>query len=558
MCGIAGILSFNAGSVSLEKLKSMTDSIAHRGPDGEGHWISESGNIGLGHRRLSIIDLSSAGHQPMHFLDRYSITFNGEIYNYLELKNELIEQGYNFQTNTDTEVLLMLYHLDGASCLSKLDGMWAFAIWDDEKKELFCARDRFGEKPFFYYKDNDGFHFASEMKALWAAGIPKRENKERFDAFANEGRQFDETRLNETFYQEIFCLEHSHWMNVKTDGKIEIQRYYDIDWQNQNFQGSFQEACDEFKRLFQISLTRRCRSDVAVGTSLSGGLDSSSIVCNMKDLIGSDHITPHTFSARFQGFKKDEEYFIEKVIEKTGVIPHYTWPSGEEMHKDFEKLCWHQEEPFGSASIYAQYRVQQLAKEHNVTVLIDGQGADEILAGYVFYYTSYLLSLHGKESKVNLGLEYERYLDFHTPHRGWKKKLIAWTSYYFWRHKWSNIKNGIYPMLNQLLYENTMQGGLQELLRYADRNSMAHSREVRLPFLNKDLVEFCFSLPDEYKLNSGWTKFVMRTAFDAVLPSEIAWRKEKVGFEPPQNEWLKAFGEMNSWRDIMIKAYRNG
>jgi asparagine synthase (glutamine-hydrolysing) len=293
-----------------------------------------------------------------------------------------------------------------------------------------------------------------------------------------------------------------------------------------------------------------------VGTSLSGGLDSSSIVCNIKDMIGSDHITPHTFSARFQGFKKDEGYFIEKVIEKTGVIPHYTWPSGEEIHKDFEKLCWHQEEPFGSASIYAQYRVQQLAKEHNVTVLIDGQGADEILAGYVFYYTSYLLSLQGKKSKVSLGFEYERYLDFHSPHSGWKKKLIKWTRYYFWRHKWAYLKNGVYPRLNQLLYENTMRGGLQELLRYADRNSMAHSREVRLPFLNKDLVEFCFSLPDEYKLNSGWTKFVMRTAFNSLLPAEIAWRKEKVGFEPPQNEWMKAFGEMNTWRDIMIKAYR--
>lgn len=558
MCGIAGIISKNSNDISLSKIKKMTDEIKHRGPDSEGYWISECNSICLGHRRLSIIDLSIDGHQPMHFQERYTISFNGEIYNYIEIRQELEREGYLFKTNTDTEVLLTLYHKDGESCLNKLDGMWAFAIWDSQEKELFCARDRFGEKPFYFaFKENEYFVFGSEMKSIWAYGIKKEVLTERIDLFSISGKVYDVNDLSNTFYQNIFSLQNSHWLKVTKDLRIIKQRYYDINWQSQDFKGSFLDATEEFKRLFQISLRRRCRSDVAIGTSLSGGLDSSSIVCEIKNIIDNNIVTPHTFSARFHGYNKDEGYYIEKVIEKTGAIPHYTWPNGEEMYHDFQKMCWHQEEPFGSASIYAQYRVQQEAKSNNITVLIDGQGADEILAGYVDYYTYYLLGLQKNQYFIERLKEQTRYIDFHTPHKGVKNTMMKIFFFYEFKHKWIAARERNIQSINELMYNAIMNGGLQELLRYADRNSMAHSREVRLPFLFHELVQFCFSLPDEFKLYRGWTKYVMRKAFEEILPKEITWRKDKIGFEPPQSEWMKAFGSSHTWRDIMINKFSN-
>jgi asparagine synthase (glutamine-hydrolysing) len=555
MCGISGILKFK-GHTSLGEIKQMTDAISHRGPDGEGQWVNESAKIGLGHRRLSIIDLSDAANQPMHSsCGRYSMVFNGEIYNYLELKSDLEKQGEVFMTSSDSEVLLRLYMLQKEACLKDLDGMWAIAIWDEFEQQLFCARDRYGEKPFHYYKDEDSFYFASEMKALWALGVPKEKNKSMFALFEKEGAMHNPNAINDTFYQNIFRLEHSHWMKIDAKGNVNTQRYYDIDWNKQDYQGSIEEAAVEFKRLFLQSLERRFRADVKIGTSLSGGLDSSSIVCNMIQYLGKGNVTPLTFSARFEGYKKDEGYFIEKVIEKTGVEAHYTWPNGSDMYSDFEKLCYFHEEPFGSASQYAQFKVQQLAKENEVTVLIDGQGADEILAGYTSYYPTYLKTIDNKKIlSIKRIKEQNKFIDFHTPHSKIKKRLIKKSFFYELRHHFSNTKKECPISLNESLYLSTMKGPLQDLLKYADRNSMAHSREVRLPFLNKELVEFCFSLPDEFKLHLGWTKFVMRKSFDDVLPNEICWRKEKVGFESPQNEWLKSFSEQN-WTKLMIEIY---
>lgn len=558
MCGIAGILLFESKeSISLASLKIMTDAIAHRGPDGEGQWVDPSNGIGLGHRRLSIIDLTDAGAQPMHYIGRYSITFNGEIYNYIELRQELEQKGIVFHTHTDTEVLLALYHLEGEACLNRLDGMWAFAIWDSEKKELFCARDRFGEKPFFYYQDNKGFYFASEMKALWALGVSKEVAPEMKTIFETQGVAFDSSKMEQSYYKNIYKLEHSHWLRITAEGDKKKQRYYDINWKKQDFKGTIDDAIIEFERLFLISLKRRCRADVPVGTSLSGGLDSSSIVCNMAKWQGQGSISAHTFSARFEGFKKDEGNYIEKVIEKTGVIPHATWPTGDEMYRDFEKLCWYQEEPFGSASIYAQYRVQQMAKEHGITVLIDGQGADEILAGYNIFYHEYMDYMHYKWPFWSFDRikEQHKYIDYFYFSSSFKKSLSKLFFKLEIKGKLKKIlrKTSLFS-LNQSLYHQTMNGGLQELLRFADRNSMAHGREIRLPFLNHELVEFCFSLPDTYKLHLGWTKYIMRKAFDPILPPEIAWRREKVAFETPQSEWLSFFEEQD-WTKLMNKYY---
>jgi asparagine synthase (glutamine-hydrolysing) len=546
MCGIAGIVVKDDNHLKISDLKKMTDTIAHRGPDSEGFWISDEQNIGLGHRRLSIIDLSSDSDQPMHSsCGNYVIVFNGEIYNYLELKQELISQGELFSTNSDTEVLLKLYSLEKEKCLSKLDGMWAFAIWDKKEKTLFCARDRFGEKPFHYYQNEDTFYFASEMKALWAAGVPKLINDKMLSLYKKNGAIHNPDQLNETFYKNIFRLEHSHWMKTNSNGELIIQKYYDIDWKNQSYDGTFEEAQLKFEMLFSESLKRRLRSDVKVGTSLSGGLDSSVIVTNIakktKELL--------TFSARFKGYKKDESIYIDEIINKTGVKGVSVYPNGDGMFDEFDKLCFHQEEPFGSASIYAQYKVQQLAKDNDVTVLIDGQGADEILGGYIFYYNSHIKRLNSlKKFTLENIKEQWRYIDFHGHLKGLKKNIYK---YFFIFLKQKNTKT---EPLNKLLYDSTMKGPLQDLLRYADRNSMAHNREIRLPFLSKDLVEFCFSLPDDYKLKMGWTKFIMRKTFDKNLPSNVCWRKEKVGFETPQESWLNKF-ETHNWSEIMLKEF---
>lgn len=558
MCGVAGIISLNHNNLSLEKLKLMTDAISHRGPDGEGQWIDENGRVGLAHRRLSIIDLNSSSDQPMHYLDRYSIVFNGEIYNYIELKEELVKKGYSFYTKSDTEVLLALYDYKRDKFLDDLDGMFAFAIWDKQTKTLFCARDRFGEKPFFYYQDNESFYFASEMKALWAVGVPKIPNDKQVFLYLAYGAQNDVQQLSGTFYSNICQLEPSHCFVVHQNKIVSKRKYWDIDLNNRKNNITLIEAKDTFYDLFNLSIKRRLRSDVAVGSSLSGGLDSSSIVTLIDKLKPVSQIQK-TFSARFEGFVRDEGKFMEMVIARNKVEPNYVFLTPELLDKQLDLVSYHQEEPFGSTSVIAQWEVMKLAKANNVTVLLDGQGADEILAGYTHFFYNYLssLMLHNKlefikQKKHYFNLygqkyDYGRNLMFHSylPKFRRNTRIIKnkfkhpdyfkqFDSDFLNHYKDLHFESGFVTDLNKALYNVSLNGGLQNLLRYADRNSMAHSREVRLPFLSHKLVEFVFSLPDEMKLHNGWTKFVLRESMDHILPKEICWRKEKIGFEPPK------------------------
>lgn len=571
MCGITGIISVNKQEVLQQRLKSMTDIISYRGPDSEGYWISENGNVGFGHRRLSIIDLSENGNQPMHFLNRYTIIFNGEIYNYIELKETLAKDGYQFKSETDTEVLMALYDKEKENCLSKLDGMFSFVIYDQKKNEIFAARDRFGEKPFYYhYVPGTEFIFGSEMKCLWAAGVKKEVDTRMLFAYLNYGSIHNERDESETFYNNCKSLPHSHYIKIDVGNvKISIFKYYDIEIKNINHSISEAEAQEKFRELFYTSVKRRLRSDVPVGSSLSGGLDSSLIVCAIDELKKGSAQKQNTFSAVFPGFAKDERKYIEFVINKTNVIPHFTTPTEEGIINDIETLIYHQEEPFVTASIYAQFSVMRLAKENNVTVLLDGQGADEYLAGYHSYYQQFFNDL-----KINYpqrsSEQYNAYLQLHEGNnvnaimkknlkhyarmrfpailRSWKKLMNHYSqkknSFFSEDFYKENIKENpipyVYPKdLNSALYHNLFEGELQSLLRYCDRNSMSQSREVRLPFLNKELVEFVFSLPPYFKINKGWTKWVLRTAFSDLLPEQITWRKDKIGYEPPQNNWLK-------------------
>lgn len=571
MCGIAGIIDLDIKNVSLNRLKEMTDIIAHRGPDGDGHWISSNGNVGLGHRRLSIIDLSHEADQPMHYQSRYSLVFNGEIYNYLELKETLLKQGYTFTTASDTEVLLALYDRDKDNCLQLLDGMFSFVIYDEKENEIFAARDRFGEKPFFYsYLPGKHFLFGSEMKCLWQAGVKKEvSNRMLYNYLANNYLENPED-LSETFYQHCTRLPHSHYIKLSVANcKLSIKHYYDIDWKNTDHNITIDQTKEKFHELFYTSVQRRLRSDVTVGSSLSGGLDSSLVVSVIDALKKGSGQQQETFSAVFPGFKKDERRYMDLVIAKTNVHPHFVTPADEGLVASINKLGWHQEEPYGSASIYVQYCIMQLAKENNVTVLLDGQGADEVLAGYHGYYPEYFKEL--KATNKNLyAAEATAYRDMHANSeinvdllgskanrlkyamgnrlpviKKWYHKM-RYPEIPFLQHDFEQAyskerfkQQQVFASLNERLYYSTFKLGLQELLRYADRNSMAHSREVRLPFLNHELVEFLLTLPPQMKINNAWTKWIMRQAFENELPPEICWRKDKIGYEPPQKAWME-------------------
>ena len=570
MCGIAGIVSSNPSEISADRLKRMTDVIAHRGPDGEGQWTSNDGRVGLGHRRLSIIDLSAAGTQPMHYLNRYSITFNGEIYNYVELKELCIKQGYQFHTHTDTEVIMALYDWKKEECLQYFDGMFAFALYDATEQQVFAARDRFGEKPFYYHHvPGELFAFASEMKALWAGGTGRDLNRRMLYNYLAFKYVDNPADYSETFFKNIKRLPHSHYITISTVTlTCTVKRYWDIDPSRIDHSITMEKAAERFRELFYTSVSRRLRSDVPVGSSLSGGLDSSAVVAVIDDLNKSKAVKQSTFSAVFPGFEKDESKYIHMLLDNLNVDPHYTSPDADTMLQELGRCFYHQEEPFGSASILAQYEVLKLAKQNNVTVLLDGQGADELLAGYHPFYQSFfkelkrtnpvLLSaetaayrqLHGNSAINPLPAKDLRYYarKFSGPAKDQLKKVHGIykqiTNPYFSREFYHAYRGEqfIFPRvattLNEALY-NSVNEGMTQLLRYADRNSMAHSREVRLPFLYHELVEFLFSLPAEFKIHDGWTKYIQRRAFENMLPAEITWRKDKIGYEPPQKKWME-------------------
>lgn len=542
MCGIAGIYKLDDSSVSEHELKNMTDIISHRGPDGEGQWINKSGKIGFGHRRLSIIDLSDKAKQPMHYANgQYTITFNGEIYNYIEIKENLIKAGYVFTSTSDTEVLLALYDQKKEKCLDELDGMFAFAIWDEKEQKLFCARDRFGEKPFHYFYNANTYVFASEIKQFWPLGIGKKVDEKKLLYYVEAGVIENAEDITETFFKDIKKLDAAHYLIIHNN-KLTIKKYWDIDLTAERFNGTIEEAAERFLELFTNSIRYRLRSDVPVGSSLSGGLDSSSIVMLIDALKGKE-LKQNTFSARFKDFVKDEGEHINEVVKACkNVMVHYTWPDKDYFEKVFEKVTYYQDEPFGSASIVAQYAVMELAKINNVTVLLDGQGADEQLGGYLHYYHNYLNQLFCSKKSL-YKKEYKSYLNFHNDAHPYVSLADTETI----RMKLGRYRRMIFNqgMLSQYnlqvkLKNDTTIIGLKELLRYADRNSMAHSREVRLPFLNHKLVEFVFSLPNEYKINDGWTKFVLRKAMSNTLPSSICWRVDKIGYEPPQKNWINS------------------
>jgi asparagine synthase (glutamine-hydrolysing) len=586
MCGIAGIIQ-SSPVFQPEQVRKMIATLAHRSPNGQNCWSNTDGCALLGHGRLSIIDLSPAAAQPMHYLDRYSIIHNGEIYNYIELRKELEKEGYSFSSQSDTEVIIAAYDHWEDECVEQFDGMFAFAIWDEKEKEFFAARDRFGEKPFYYIYDagNKTFLFASEIKAFWSIGLGKGFNKKMLFNFLTIGYTDNPTQPDETFYEDVKKLPAAGFLkiSIQSDILIEMEKYWDIDIEEQGDNISDDDAIAKFNELFKTSIKRRLRSDVPLGTSLSGGLDSSSIAAMITEYQTSSkesvrtNIRPawpadrlQTFSAIFPGFEKNEEKYIDEVANHFSLRSFKTVVSDKEIPDLFETIVQQQDEPFGSAGTLPQYKVFELAKQNNVKVLLDGQGADEILAGYHKYYQWYWQELFRQRKLISSG-ELEKAKEIGINEKFGFRNIIAsllpdFASVFLERQyllhalKQEDLskdfvhlqsKEAYYTTpaiftLNGVLYFNTCMHGLEELLRYADRNSMAHGREVRLPFLSHELVEFLFSLPSHFKIRNGWTKWTLRKAMEKTLPSAITWRPNKIGLEPPQRSWMQlpAVGEM--------------
>lgn len=613
MCGICGIVNFQNSDV-VPLIGPMTHSMHHRGPDDEGylladyqtgHWVSCAGkdtmpalnlplliakqdssfNLALGHRRLSILDLSLAGHGPMGYQDgTLWITYNGEVYNYLELREELKGRGYSFNTETDTEVVLAAYAEWGPECLSRFNGMFAFALWDSHKQQLFCARDRFGIKPFHYFWNSQHFIFASEIKALLAHPDVSRQPNEAiiYDYLALGS--LDHTDY--TFFEDVRRLPPSHYLMIDLRrGHLEIQRWWDMQV-NPSLDGhtsisSHQDLVIQFRELLIDAVRLRLRSDVAVGTCLSGGLDSSSIVSIANHLLLEEGAVSKewvgqqqkTFSACFDDPAIDERPYIQQIIRHTGAESNQVFPQGENgLWNELRQLIWYQEEPFGSTSIYSQWNVMRLASQRDVTVLLDGQGGDELLAGYHHYVGPYLAQiLHsrgiwnvlqsvgplsagtGRSKGFLLGLGLYNSLPrmlqraalsfgnsrFRTnPTVSGSMLLPSFERKYAERNLGQN-KHQSFHHLAERLYQDTFVYSLPALLRYEDRNSMAFSLEARVPFLDYRLVEFCFSLPVSWRIHQGWTKWILREAMPGFLPEQVRWRQSKLGFATPEQRWLQ-------------------
>ena len=507
----------------------MAAALYHRGPDSRGTYINPENTIGLAHTRLSIIDLSPGGHQPMMYdQNRYVISFNGEIYNYIELKDSLLKQGFHFKTTSDVEVLLALYALKKEACLEDLDGMFAFVIWDSLEQTLFCCRDRFGEKPFFYYQHDTQFVFASEIKAIREVIPDLKLNLEQIQYFLDNG---NETYGNSCYFDQIKTLPAGHYLRISPH-KTELKKYWEINLTKQLRYKNREEYVSHFKDLFETSIKRRLRSDVKLGSCLSGGLDSSSIVGFISKLKKDSF---QTYSAVFPGLAIDESSWINEVSKYTGVVNYKTIPNSELFLEQIEKLIWHQETPIGSTSNFAQWCVMKLAKDNGVKVLLDGQGSDEFLAGYGDLKYFAIRDHYNNFEFKSFFREKTYFKKYYSPSERLGSLFYADPLLKLFAIKRKEYRMGG-TLKERLKYAIHFQ--LEHLLRSADRNSMAHSIEVRLPFLYHELVEFTFSIPNDEIYYKGKTKHILRESVKGFIPDKVINRTDKIGFAAPQNDWL--------------------
>jgi asparagine synthase (glutamine-hydrolysing) len=543
VCGIGGIVG--GAPAAAATLERMAAEMAHRGPDGQGTWSEEA--AGLAFRRLAIIDLDERSNQPMH-LGSLHLVFNGEIYNYIELRAELRDLGHAFRTEGDAEVLLHAWAQWGEGALDRFNGMFAFAIWDDAGATLTLATDPFAEKPLFYHQRGARLTFASDVRALRAAdptiGIPDERALRDYLALAAM------PALPATFFADVRRLPGAHLARFRA-GSLELRRYWSP--RQIDVPATPADAAEQLGELLSDSVRLRLRSDVPVGTSLSGGVDSSAIVSRCARIAG-DH-RRHAFTAAFDGFARDEWRYASEVAAAAGVQCHHAVrPTIDELLRDLERLVYDQEEPFGSTSIYAQWRVMAAARDAGVTVMLDGQGADELFGGYAGSDGWALASMGWRAAlsgvrhdwrlaaplAVALGAQRApRSLAARYRLRGASPYVSAAAAQAAAGEPDADPtwEPGGSPLRRALLAQS-FRLSLPVLLRYADRNSMAHSIELRLPFLDRRVAEFALSLPAAILYRDGFRKQVLRDAVRADVPAGVLARRDKVGYETPEEHWF--------------------
>jgi asparagine synthase (glutamine-hydrolysing) len=559
MCGIAGFTDYSiAPDEGRQILEKMLGATAHRGPDARGVFIDLP--VYLGHNRLSIIDLSEEANQPFHYRNA-SMVYNGEVYNYVELREELKKHGFDFKTQSDTEVILAAYHHWGVECVAKFIGMWAFVIYDKQKKTLFASRDRFGIKPLYYLHSGKQFYFGSEYKTLKPASLYSNDLNR---AQVLRGFQLGwVTYQDETYFRKLKALPAAHNLLFEIEtGKISVSSYWDIETGHYSHL-SFEEKCEKFLELFTDSVRIHLRSDVPVASCLSGGLDSSAIVSMVQKLHpGKEY---HAFSIYYEGDDDvDERPFIREVINKyPAVVPHYFTPSPQQVEEHFHHALYHADVPCTGSSFISQYFLMKLIGQQKIKVVLDGQGSDEYLAGYmhthyrivadyvrslkfgkalshttavglslnlsasqqIVHFLKSILSVFNDEHSL-YGIEFRHYFPFMCNERSTPSPFLL-----------KYVKGN---RVDNFLYHLIFNTSLPTLLHYEDRNSMAFSVESRVPFLDHRLVEFAFGLRTEDKMKGTTSKYILRKALSGILPELIEERKDKKGFVTPgETKWLR-------------------
>jgi asparagine synthase (glutamine-hydrolysing) len=593
MCGILGIINLDGQETrQAEHIRKMTAALKHRGPDDEGFlFFNHKGShifsgddtpaaaregslpgyyprthidnakglksrLVFGYRRLAILDLTLFGHQPMSFLNRYWIVFNGEIYNYIELKNQLQREGVKFYSRTDTEVVMAAYHRWGSDCLNKFNGMWAFAIYDRVKNKIFISRDRFGIKPLVYYLDNEKIVFASEIKAILKhPGVRTAPGSKYIGDFLKMGPRED---LKETAFENIYRFNPASFLEIRLDRfkptQFNEQKFWEKgpNLETQRFdEKKAKDYSNQYVELLEDSVKLRLRADVEIGSAFSGGLDSSSIVYIIHRLLKEKNSPAQqkTFSTVYKSAQFancDESNFIDQLCNRLNIKSFQIEPRVDQVLNEYRRMVYAMDTPQESSLMSYMFTYKLVASE-GIKVTLDGQGADELQAGYlphlVNYFSHLALNKLGREARqfkkipganthVKLGIMFNILRRFSLD-RFFPGILRSLGKY-----------NNPFIPLNQRLY-TSMTGNLITLFHYGDRSSMAYSVESRFPFMDYRLVEFWLSLADVYKVHNGWTKYCARIALEGKLPDNITWRKDKMGWKIPQDQWFR--GELKEW-----------
>lgn len=554
MCGIIG---YKGNKPNPELLKQARDTMTHRGPDDAGMFVDERNGVIVGHRRLSIIDLSAAGHQPMEIDEgRFIIVFNGEVYNYLELKKELAHK-YQFTSGTDTEVIAWAYKEWGVECLKKFNGMFAFVIYDRERNILFGARDRVGKKPLYYHWKNGEFFFASEIKALLRFGVPALPNNRIIYEYLAKGWY---EHSDQTFFEDILKVPPGHYFLLE-DNSLSFVRYWDISTVTKRRFRNLDEAKQELLDLLRDSVRLRLRSDVPVGINLSGGLDSSSLMSLVQEM--GDHRQIHAFSACYRNSEYDESPFMKAIVEQYRCPWHQSFLDPAEVMPLAKELVRFEDEPFGGIPTIAHYKLHKLARAQGVTVLLEGQGMDELMAGYKYHLTPFY---HDAVRGLDIGTLKQELWQMTREQGGSVRAALAFFGKVLFQNtlqqkhfdytnplrpgclrkdfmqEWSSFER-TFPKpfdsnLDNFLYRDVFFTKIPRVLRFNDRLSMASSIELRMPYLDYRIIEFCFSLENTYRIKKGKGKMLMRQTMEhRSLASQRTSHKRSI--VSPQTAWLK-------------------